>query len=220
MRLYLKTTPSEGLVPFSHLPMLSGALHRWLGPGNKEHDKLSLYSFSWLQGSKVVQDALTFPGGASWFISFFDRGPVSKIVKGILDDPEVGFGMKVTEVNIREIPRFSNKERFHVAGPVFIKRDNHDGIDRHILYTDEEADSCLTETMINKLRTAGLDYQGVKIYFDHGYEKARTQLVQYKKMKNKASLCPVFVEGTPEQVAFVWLVGVGNSTGIGFGALV
>ena len=38
-------------------------------------------------------------------------------------------------------------------------------------------------------------------------------------IKNKASICPVIVKGTSEQIAFAWNVGVGNSTGIGFGAL-
>ena len=220
MRLYLKTTPSEGIVPYAHLQALTGALHNWLGPGNKEHDELSLYSFSWLQGSKSAQGGLIYPNGANLFLSFFKKEPISRIVKGILDDPEIGYGMSVTEVSIREIPNFSNKERFNVASPVFIKRDNHDGKDRHILYTDEESDACLTETLVHKLKVAELDHFGVKVSFDRSYEKARTQLVHYKKMKNKASLCPVIIEGTPEQVAFAWLVGVGNSTGIGFGSLI
>jgi CRISPR/Cas system endoribonuclease Cas6 (RAMP superfamily) len=29
----------------------------------------------------------------------------------------------------------------------------------------------------------------------------------------------VIIKGTPEQLAFAWNVGLGNSTGIGFGAL-
>ncbi|MGN9307593.1 CRISPR-associated endoribonuclease Cas6 [Enterococcus faecium] len=55
--------------------------------------------------------------------------------------------------------------------------------------------------------------------FDRTYYAAKTKLVYYKNIGNKTSICPVIIEGTPEQIAFAWNVGVGNSTGIGFGAL-
>lgn len=51
MRLHLKLSANSQPVNFNHLPVLAGALHKWLGP-NSEHDGLSLYSFSWLQGAR------------------------------------------------------------------------------------------------------------------------------------------------------------------------
>ena len=41
----------------------------------------------------------------------------------------------------------------------------------------------------------------------------------YNGVENKASWCPVIVEGKPETKAFAWNVGLGNSTGIGLGAI-
>ena len=44
-------------------------------------------------------------------------------------------------------------------------------------------------------------------------------MVTYNGIKNRASLVPIVIEGTTEQITFAWSVGLGNSTGIGFGAL-
>lgn len=47
MRLNLRLTPNEEPVPFDHVHNLTGAIHKWLGK-NDLHDKISLYSFGWL----------------------------------------------------------------------------------------------------------------------------------------------------------------------------
>jgi hypothetical protein len=65
-----------------------------------------------------------------------------------------------------------------------------------------------------------MDDAGVRVYFLPDASAPKTKLVSYRGIGNKASFCPVVVEGTPEQVGFAWKVGVGNSTGIGFGALI
>ena len=60
----------------------------------------------------------------------------------------------------------------------------------------------------------------VNVKFDKEYLKPTIKAVTYNGVLNKGSLCPVIIEGTAEQIGFAWDVGVGNSTGIGFGALV
>ena len=78
----------------------------------------------------------------------------------------------------------------------------------------------MTETLAHKLRRAGLDEAGVSVRFDRGYYAARTKRCTYKGVHNVANFCPVMVSGSPEQLAFAWDVGIGNSTGIGFGSLI
>ncbi|HRF40576.1 MAG TPA: CRISPR-associated endoribonuclease Cas6, partial [Saprospiraceae bacterium] len=84
---------------------------------------------------------------------------------------------------------------------------------------DEMADTYLTETLHAKLIRAGLDTAGVTVRFDENYTSPKTKLVSYRDLKIKATFCPVIITGSPEAIAFAWQVGVGNSTGIGFGAL-
>jgi len=73
--------------------------------------------------------------------------------------------------------------------------------------------------MIKKLASVGVNSSGLTIEFDNTYSKPQSKLIHYKNILNKASICPVIIEGTPDQIAFAWNVGIGNSTGIGFGAL-
>ena len=51
------------------------------------------------------------------------------------------------------------------------------------------------------------------------YRNAKTRLITLAGSPNRASVCPVIVEGPPSAVAFAWNVGAGNSTHYGFGSL-
>ena len=102
--------------------------------------------------------------------------------------------------------------------PVFVKR-RINGREKHFLYSDKESNELLTETMATKLSKAGLSSDGVSVRFDNEFHNPKTKLLEYRGIKNRANICPVIIKGTPEQIAFAWNVGVGNSTGIGFGAL-
>ena len=223
MRLYLKLSAPKEPIPFNHINILSGALHKWLGP-NDEHDGLSLYSFSWLGGSKSVKNGLIFPNGAEWFISSIDGSFLRQSIEGIFQDPEIRWGMRVEEVTMRVPPVFPvapTEQRFRVASPVFYKRKIEDGSERHFLFSDHETDGFLTENLRFKLRKSGLDDTGAAVRFDRSYPSAMTKLVKYaNKYEFRASMCPLILNGTGEQLAFAWSVGVGQGTGIGFGSLV
>lgn len=217
MRIHIKLTRNKALVPFDHLPAVVGAIHKWLGT-NDLHDSPSLYSFSWLSGGKRNERGLNFPNGASFFISSFDESLIRQLIKGIRQEPEINFGLYVREVILQETPDFGPQAYFKVASPVLAKRRLGEE-EKHFLYTEPETDELLTQTLQTKLKEAGLPVEGVAVRFDRDYPLAKVKKVNYKRIGNKASLCPVIVEGSPEQVAFAWNVGVGSSTGIGFGAL-
>lgn len=183
------------------------------------HDTLSLYSFSWLRGRVETRErGLTFPGGALWFISAYDTQLIKQIIGGIFEAPNVAFGMRVVEVTLRDTPVFSSGTRFFLGSLVLVKR-NLEERQRHYLYTEPESDALLTETLQRKLAKAGLPIEGVAVRFDRAHPSAKTKLSTYRKIENKVNYCPVIIEGSPEQLSFAWDVGVGNSTGIGFGSL-
>jgi CRISPR-associated endoribonuclease Cas6 len=218
MRIYLKLTRNYQPVPFEHNSILSGTFHKWVNDA-KIHDTLSMYSFSGLRGGMANKIGLDFPKGAEWFISVYDSQLLMKIIKQIQSSPDVAYGMAVKEVAICENPVFPSKQRFMLATPVFIKRT----IDKkciHYLYSDNEVDKLMTETMKTKLTAAGISDDSLQISFDRSYENPKVKLISYKGIKNKVNWCPVIVSGKSETLAFTWNVGVGNSTGIGFGSLI
>jgi len=222
MRLHFTLSPNQQPVPFAYQHYLTGALHKWLGRGNDLHDALSLYSLSWLNGSLLRRDALEFPRGARWFISFHDESLADAIVTNALADPEVCCQMRVTRIEQQATPQFGSRHTFKVGSPILARSKEIDGKVKHYIFSDPEADATLTATLRHKLDRAGLGapHNEVVVKFDKTYRNPKTKLGTIKDIHNRASICPVIVEGTPEAVQFAWNVGIGHGTGSGFGCLI
>jgi CRISPR-associated endoribonuclease Cas6 len=219
MRLHIQLSRNKEIVPFSYQETQVSKLHYWLGK-NSVHDSVSLYSFSWLcDGKALGNKGLEFKNGSKYFISCHDVDLLKQIIKSIQDDNSFGYGMVITSLTLEKEPIFETENRFQVASPVFIKR-IVEGKTKFYYPTDDEANTLMTETLVNKLKKAGLNHEGVKARFDENYQNFTIKVAIYKGIQNKGTICPVIIKGTPEQLAFAWNVGVGSSTGIGFGSLI
>lgn len=220
MRLHLRLSPNTAPVPFDHLHHLTGVLHKWLGP-NEVHDSLSLYSFGWLSGAQRVGNGLQFSSGADWNVSFLSNDLSDALRAGIRRDPGVFAGMRVYEIRELMPPPLGPAEQFWVDGAVLTRLNRDDGGRDHLTYMDPAAADTLTRTLRRRLAQA--DFQGpdldATVRFDRSFEKARTKMVAIKGVHYRTSECPVIVEGTPAAVQAAWLVGVGELTGMGLGAL-
>jgi CRISPR-associated endoribonuclease Cas6 len=217
MRIHLKIQTTSKVVPFDHQPLLTGAIHKWLG-WNDEHGKVSLYSFSQLEGGKASSSGLRFERGTTFFFSSYNPELIKRMVAGIQADPTLFEGMTVTEIIIQEEPDLSHRELFFIASPIFIKRKVGEKIE-HILFNDQRANSCLIETLQTKMNEAGIVDDSMDISFNTTAQNAGTKMITYNGIQNKANWCSVFIKGKPETKLFAWNVGLGNSTGIGFGAI-
>lgn len=212
-------------MPFEFPRYLTGAFHQWLGE-NELHDGLSLYSLGWLQGGHKRGDGLTFSDGATWFISAPDTAEgddlLSRILKGAQQKPQVCCGMEVTKIWAQRTPVFGFKHRFRADSPVFIRGERTaEGLDPHLIFSDEKADEVLTHVLRRKLVAAGLEEfaQTAKMGFDHSFKTPKTRLIHIQESRKRASVCPILVEGSPEAVAFAFNVGAGHLTGCTFGSL-
>ncbi len=180
-----------------------------------------------LQGGGARNGALQFPRGASWHLSAPDtlqgQDFLQTIAEAALRFPEVAQGMEVVEISSQNTPEFGSMRVFRADSPVFIRGDEADGKDPHILFDHPRAGDYLTRTLRHKLDAAGLGHlsEGVRVNFDHTYKTPKTRLIHIKAdFYKRASVCPVRVEGDPEAVRFCFNVGAGNLTGSGFGSLV
>ncbi len=219
MRLYLKLTKNKETIPFNYQPFLTGVIHKWIGKENGLHDFLSLYSFSWLQNVSVTKtQGINLTNNSYFFISAYDESLIKQILKGIMGNSSVCYGSSVSDVQIQEDPKFSNVQNFFTASSVFIKR-RIDNNEKHIAYDNESSGLYLTETLKKKLKAANLPSEDVSVKFDNSYATPKTKIIRYNEIGNRVSVCPVIIEGSNEQIQFAWNVGIGNSTGIGFGAL-
>jgi CRISPR-associated endoribonuclease Cas6 len=224
MRCNFSTTPSLQELSINDVH-LRGFVNKCLIPigeiENSLHDQLSNYSVSNLDGSKLTKkNTVVFRYGARFFFSSPDPTLTKKVAQSAIMQPELFAGMVITDIQIQPTPQFPDSMRFSVASPVLVKKFDGKTI-HHLTFNDPEASDVMTRTMQTKLRAAGLDAHAetVRVRFDTSYSGAKTKLVDIHGIKNRANVCPVIVEGTPEAVAFAWDVGVGHSTGAGFGAL-
>jgi CRISPR-associated endoribonuclease Cas6 len=222
MRLQLLLTPNTQPVPFDHLHHLTGAIHKWLGPNNDLHDGLSLYSFGWLRGGELRKNGLAFSKGASWNLSFFNDINARHLLKGLLDEPSVAFGMTVQEVREIAPPDFQARHYFQTDGSaVIIRQKRTDGTREYMLWDNPATDEVLTQSFRRKLSAAGFSGSDldVRVAFDRNYQKARTRKITIKGTHHRGSECPIILESTPDMHYFAWTVGLGELTGSGFGAL-
>jgi CRISPR-associated endoribonuclease Cas6 len=201
MRLHLHLSPNGRSVPFDYQHHLIGAFHKWLGP-NELHDRLSLYSLSWLDGSRMRGSALEFPRGARFFISLYDEPLAETIVNSALTEPEVCCGMRVVRIEQQATPNFGSRYTFKVGSPVLAKSKEADGRVRHYIFSDPEADAALTATLRHKIDKAGIGapHNTVTVSFDRTYRTPKTKLVTIKDIANKASVCPATIEGASVRV--------------------
>ncbi|EJF52129.1 CRISPR-associated endoribonuclease Cas6 [Saprospira grandis DSM 2844] len=223
MRIYLSCSAAKEAVPFGHLPAVVGAVHKWLGPNNDWHGGQALFSFSSLQAGRLSRDkkSLDFGKGADWFISFYEEEQAERFIAGVQEDQEFISGMRVREMSMQPCPDFEDgTHKFWMASPLLLKRPRSQakGYD-FLTYEQEDADALLTEKFRAKLAALGLANQEVKLRFLRDHEQAKVRLLKYKGIANKGSLCPVEIKGSAEALRLAWLTGLGNSTGIGFGAL-
>jgi CRISPR-associated endoribonuclease Cas6 len=223
MRIHIKTNRNQQTVPFDHQHLLTGTIHKWFGP-NKIHDGISLYSFSRLQNAKKVKQGFVFEQGTSFFISCWDRALVKKLVEGIQNDPFMFFGLKAVEIILEEDPDLASRNSFWLGSPIYIQRNLNSGKKQFYYYADAEAPAFMKETIETKMKVAGLKVdETLKISFDTEYQRKGTKKVNYKRgdqvTEIRANWCPVIIEGKVETKQFAWNVGIGNSTGIGFGAI-
>lgn len=218
MRIYLNLSKNTQIVPFNYQQKIVGAFHKWLGE-NELHDDISLYSLSWLSRGIPTRGGLNFPRGSTLYISSPQKDLHKKAIDGIFNDQYINWGMKVETVQMKPTPDFGTKQLFLAQSPILIKRKREDSAHHQYYFPDDpEANELLTETLHRKLERIGLS-TNVSVKFDETYPKPIVKKIIYRNIDIKATICPVIVEGAAEAVAFAWDVGIGNSTGIGFGAL-
>lgn len=218
MRIYLHLSKNTKIIPFNYQELLTGTIQKWIGMNNKIHGKSGQFSFSWIQNTIANKNGIELQHNAYFFISSINVELIKKIIKGILNDPSMFNGIIVKDIQIKNTPVFGGSERFLMASPVLLKLRDGEKI-RHVTLKDNDFEQVLTNNIKRKLEKAGISSEGVKIQLDPKTNFRQTKLVVYKGIENKTSFAPIMVNGTQEQIAFVWNMGLGNSNGIGLGAV-
>ena len=179
-----------------------------------------MYSFSFLLGGTITKNGFDFKNGAKWAISFFEDKYTKQLIASILENPEVICGMYVQDIVIAETSYRENEGLFLLNSPICIKRTDSNRKIKFYTFEDSESGNLMRETLLHKMQEAGLEKDdSLSIEFDLTYAKRKTKLITIHGIKNKCSMCPVFIKGKPETISFALSVGIGNLTGSGFGSI-
>ncbi|MCO6497952.1 MAG: CRISPR-associated endoribonuclease Cas6 [Chitinophagaceae bacterium] len=216
MRIYVKLSNNSEQIDFNYQKLLTGVVHKWLGLENEVHGKPARFTFSWIQNTKAEKGGLALSPDSYFFVSAYDDSIIRRITEGILKDNTVFHGIFVRDVILQEPPLFEKVQRFSMASPVLLKRRSDN---KHLTYEDAGYEIALTENLKTKLEKAGISPEGVEIKLDPDTAYRSTKLVTYNGIQNKTTFAPLIIKGNNEQLTYVWSVGLGHSTGIGFGAL-
>ncbi|AXJ02436.1 CRISPR-associated protein, Cas6 family [Cyclonatronum proteinivorum] len=220
MKFRIDLTPNTEAVPFNYAHQLCGIFHHWLGP-NELHDLMSLYSLGWLRGGKAEGGGLWFRDGASWDIGIYNDAVAEQLVRGLLLRDFRFYGMGIRKVSPLAPPDFSaGHHRFLSDSPVLLRRVEDDYSRTHVTFRDPDSSRILERVIQKKAQEAGHATAGsLRLRFDERYRNPKTRLVRIKDIDYRASVCPLIAEGSPEALEFLWTVGAGEMTGVGFGSL-
>ena len=216
MRLKLKF--SESKIPFTYPTQnaVNSCIHRILGENNKYHNSFSNYCVSSLFGGVIVDNKMTYPNGAHFYVSSLDEELIEKIMFSVINGNVEMCDMKLIGIDIENFNLHNDYDIIRTISPILLK-DN----ENIITYQDSDFIKVLTEKSKSKLLKNGFsenDVKTLKIEPFH-FENARLKFPKVKNVVNKSSQVMLLVRGKKEMRLALYKMGLGKSTGCGFGAI-
>lgn len=170
---------------------LLGVVHKWIGE-NDVHDNISLYTFSHIRNN-------------SFTFVCFDKELLNKIKKNAMLDKEMFRNTRLRSVQLLSIK--TNKEIFSCASPFFVKEN-----DKHLIY--KNAEKRAKQILLSKAKFANIDLGDFELEF---LNFRKTKLIKIHDINNKCYISDVKITGNKQVKEFACKVGIGSSTGVGFG---
>lgn len=211
------------LVPFDYRQMLVSFLHKKiLNKNNKYHDDVSLYTISPLFNSETTKEGLLFNEGAIWYIRtphfefFKDAFLKGKNALG----SELGHGLFLKEIN-QQMEDFEGVDRLNIgASNIFLGQNPETEKRDHVTFKHDDnlSKSILKRIFLTKAKKINPNFNenDIEISFDRSKDM-KTRAVKFGGGVNIVSDARLNIIGTPEALSIIYGVGVGLSTGIGFG---
>ena len=245
MRIKVNFSKNTSGVPNNNKVVLE-YLHRCLGRDNKYHDKASSYNVSHLYGGEISQqelNTLNFPNGGYFVVSSMDNEFMSKVLMGLLGNPDISYGIKFTNIEHINEQFITGWNHFAVLSP-FIIKGNYGKNDYSFMtlngeykrsdgkWSVEENEkynfqNVVKEYLINKLKKIddSLDLTSFNVKIDEfdrdgkKHNKHKVKKVYVKNVLNYANQCQVSIHCNKRVAELLYNIGIGQSTGAGFGAM-
>jgi CRISPR-associated endoribonuclease Cas6 len=229
MKFKFVFTPNDTNVPINNQGEINRYIHTVLGHNNIYHDSPSDYCISNLQGGKLIPGTklLNFDNGGFIIVSSYnDQKFMQTISAGIIDNPNLGWGMKFTSLETITEQFRNGWNDFATLSPVLIveKSEVKSAWKNYLTLNSENFAEKLKDYLLKKLKilnerhNLNLDLSIFELKIpEHPCQKVKRVFV-------KTNLCFAsqfrFNIKCSEKVAeYISANGIGFSCGSGFGSV-
>lgn len=219
MRLKLLFSKNDIPVPLSTQSNVNSFIHANLGTDNKYHDSFSDYSISTLQGGYRRSQDIDYPKGGYVFVTTNNMDFINSLTVGLYNGNKthLGWGMEYKGMDIIGLDINKKYDIVFTISPILLKDHQTKRLItvKDDIFVDKLKDNCLKKLSRyftpNQLRTFDITlFKG---------ERSKTVNVIVKDIINQCSVVKLVVNGSPKVRETLYGLGLGNSTGCGFGAV-
>ena len=219
VKIYFDSLNQEDniIIPFNNQKELNSFIYRTLGDNNSYHDSFSDYSISGLQGGKKYDDKnIIFTNSKKPYVQVSSENSkfINDLLIGLSKNKYTFFGLVFSRTEFMDYNVNKRFDTIITLSPVIVK----DRTGRKISINDENFLSLLKENCIKKLKHKGIVDDTFDIIIRHP-EKARQKMIMVGNIFNICSKISLYVYGKPSTRKTLYNLGLGGSTGSGFGSV-
>lgn len=218
MRVKINFEANGVILPSHNQHMVNGFVHKCLGKNNEFHDAPNDYCVSMLAGGRLFGQGKLIFDKEMFLVISGDENFVSKFVSGALSIGSFN-GNRIIDINPIVEKFYDGQNHFATLSPILLKR--YDGKSAYKFYRveDEDYESALCSHTKRRLQKVIPDIDVSKVKVTVKCHGAKTKRVIVKNVANVANAHYVTVECTKEIAATLHRIGLGQSTGSGFGTI-
>lgn len=193
---------------------LNSFIYRTLGDNNKYHDSFSDYSISSIQGGKLYnKNELKFIDNPYIIITSLNNEFINDMIVGLEKRKYDFFGMKYKKMEISEFMPNKRFDIINTISPVIVKLNN-----RKISIDNELFIQTLKQNCIDKLKHKGVEDETFDIFIRNKH-KTKKKYIIVGDVFNICTNISLYVYGKPNTRKILYNMGLGGSTGSGFGTI-
>lgn len=219
MRFKVILTQPTDFVPVNNQHYMNGFNHSIIGENNKYHDKFSAYAISSLQGGKLCEDKkhLSFENEPYFYVSSNDLEFISNFINNISTCNCSVFGMKFKRIDVMcdFIPN-QYFDKIITISPIILY--NEDYTKKCTIKNDSIFEERLNNHCKSKLKHLGIIDDTFKIEIVKP-EYSKEKSIWVGKVFNPCTMSRFKVYGKKETRFILYTLGLGCSTGSGFGSV-
>lgn len=202
------------IIPFNNQKEMNSFIYRTLGDNNKFHDKFSDYAISSIQGGVKYDDKnIIFNEQPYIRVTSKNEEFLITLLNNIKLKKYSFFNLIYDRCEFKTFNLNSKYDKIITVSPIIIKHNK-----RKISVDNPNFLSELKKNCIAKLKHCGIEDNTFDIKI-RNIEKAKKKLIQVGDVFNISTMISLIVFGKKETRDTLYHLGLGGSTGSGFGSI-